>query len=674
MPRTQIDESFQAAREAERALLGGLLIARADGSQAAIIEVQKIAVPSDFLDHEFPDDLHARIFQAMIAAGKSDQISVAHQLNADGKLQKGDCTYLVELVAACVGVECEDYAHTIHEYAEQRRSGKPSAPLSEYAFGLTDLGNAERLIKYYGDRLRYCYERKRWLAWNGRVWEWDAGAKITALAKLAVRNIYHEAGNEPDEKKRKELADHAKRSESDYKIIAMINLAQSEPSIPVKVTELDTNPWLFNCLNGTLDLKTGQLLPHLKEDMLTILVPIEYHPDAQCPRWLSFLDQVTGSNVELADYLQRTVGYSLTGDTKSQVLFFLYGLGNNGKSTFAITIRKLMGEYGERVTTDLFMLKDRNAGGPKEALANLKGKRYVVASELEDGRRLAVGLIKDMTGGETIKADRKYEHEVEYQPTHKLWLIGNHRPVIADTTLSIWRRVKLVPFTVTIPDKEIDLDLPSKLEAELPGILAWAVKGCLAWRQYGLNEPAAVRDATASYRHEQDILGDFIEDCCVLEPLISIPKSELTDEYHRWCQGNNMEPVTQRTFRARLIERGIGDGRIGKARLWRGIRLRTDEDGVLSDEKDAKGDKTSGVLASKVTRDKQVSGNCIRKEIEKKLLAEPVTDVTLVTDDDIPDYPTKPCPCGCSDYYLTEDNRWLCERCHPKPQEIDREI
>ncbi len=440
---------------------------------------------------------------------------------------------------------------------------------------LTDLGNAERLAKYYGDILKYCYERKRWLVWTGQVWEWESGAKIATLAKRAIRNIYHEAGNEPDGKKRKEHVDHAKRSESDHRINAMINLAQSEPGIPVKVAELDTSPWLFNCLNGTVDLRNGKLLPHRKEDLITVIVPVEYHPDARCPRWLSFLDRVTSGDAELVEYLKRSVGYSLTGDTKSQIIFLLYGLGSNGKSTFTMTIRKLMAGYAERLDADDLMIKDRKTGsGPKEGIANLRCKRYVVGSVLQDGKKLDVSLIKDMTGGETIKARRLYEHDVEFMPTFKLWLYGNHKPVIADGTLSIWRRVKQIPFGVTISGNEIDPDLPIKLETEMPGILAWAIKGCLDWQRYGLKEPDAVTTATASYRHEQDVLGDFIEDCCMLEPLASIPKADLRKEYDRWCQANNVDPITQRTFKAKLIEKGITESKSGSIRYWRGITFK----------------------------------------------------------------------------------------------------
>jgi len=515
----------------------------------------------------------------------------------------------------------------------------------------TDMCNAERLARYYGDRLRYCYERKRWLVWNGKVWEWDTGAKIVAVAKSTVRKIYHEAGDEPDQKMRKQLADHAKRSESEHRINAMITLAQAEPGISVKLSDLDTDPWLFNCLNGTVDLHTGKLLPHRKEDLITILVPVEYHPDALCPQWFSFLDRVTGNDASLVAYLQRAVGYSLTGDTKNQVLFFLYGLGNNGKSTFVTTIRKLTSGYGERVSTDLFMVKDKNTGGPKEALANLIGKRYVVASELEDGRRLAVSLIKDMTGGETIKADRKYEHEIEYQPTHKLWLVGNHKPVITDTTLSIWRRVKLIPFTFTIPDADVDPDLPSKLETELSGILDWAVKGCLNYQQYGLCEPDTVTTATASYRHEQDILGDFIEDCCIFEPLATIPKADLKGEYQRWCQENSTEPVTQRTFRKRLEEKGITDGKSGGVRYWKGIILQSL---VPEGQENVPKFNMSGTRQTVFPENTHIKGK--QKDfIENHAL-------------DVPNVPTEPCRvCGCTEWWLGPTGNRLCARCHPKP-------
>jgi len=538
---------------------------------------------------------------------------------------------------------------------------KQDAVVSDLFLPCTDLGNAERLVHRYGHILRYSHERKRWLFWTGKNWRWDFEGRVQFLAKATVRAIYGEAEDCIDDNRRKELAQHALRSESDHRINAMVNLAQSELGIPVQLCDLDADPWLFNCLNGTIDLKTGELRPHRMEDLLTVLVPVEYNPEAECPLWLKFLDRVTNSNSELQGYLQRAVGYSLTGDTKSQVFFFLYGLGNNGKSTFVTTIRKLMGDYGERVNTDLFMLKDKNTGGPKEGLANLRGKRFVVASELEDGRRLAVSLIKDMTGGETIKADRKYEHEFEYQPTHKLWLVGNHKPVITDTTLSIWRRVKMIPFTVTIPPHEVDPELPTKLEEELPGILAWAVRGCLDWKRNGLGEPEAVTSATASYRHEQDILGDFIEDCCILEPLATIPKADLKEEYHRWCQENGIEPVSQRTFKTRLTEKGVGEGvsTDGKKRIWRGIRLRNEgEPTDISDKNDG-----TAKLTDKIRQDFPESPYI--REFKKSFRENPSENVKMSENGDLPPYPDHSCPkCGKDEWELTADcTQYCCASC-----------
>ncbi len=525
-------------------------------------------------------------------------------------------------------------------------------------FNLTDLGNAERLVSQYGDRLHYCYERRHWLVWNGKVWEWDSGNKVTALAKHTVRNIYREAGDEPEEKKRKELAGHAKNSESDHRINAIIALAESELGIPVKITELDTDPWLLNCINGVINLKTGQLQPHRKEDLLTILVPVEYHPAAQCPRWMSFLSQVTGGNGELMDYLKRAVGYSLTGDTKNQVLFFLYGLGNNGKSTFTMTIRKLLDGYGERMDADDLMLKDRNSGrGPKESIANLKGKRYVVGSEIQDGRKLDVSLLKDMTGGETIKARRLYEHDVEFAPTHKLWLFGNHKPIITDTTLSIWRRVKLIPFTITIPSDKVDPDLATKLEAELPGILTWAVNGCLEWQRYGLNEPKVVTGATSDYRHEEDILGDFIDDFCLLKPTATASKHELKEAYETWCNNAGSQPASQKIFKSRLIERGITEGKSGATRYWRGIALL-----------DAEGQQ--GQLGQEGQPGQEMPEKSYTIEKQKDFTANAVPPRPDVPTLDAPEYPDHPCPaCRGTDYWLTEWNEWMCAQCHPQSTE-----
>lgn len=523
-----------------------------------------------------------------------------------------------------------------------RYKPQPDAPVH---FNLTDYGNAERLVSRHGENIHYSEERKRWLIWNGTVWEWDLGIKITALGKITVREIYREAADEPDEKKRIEIAIYAKKSESDDKIKAMLSLAQSEKGIPVRPDELDTHLWLFNCLNGTLDLKTGQLLPHRKEDLLTIIVPIEYAPEAQCLLWHKFLDRVTGGDTELQGYLQRAVGYSLTGVTIEQCLFLLYGLGNNGKTVFLNTTRKTAGQYGDTFSTEAVMQKERYTGGPKESLANLKGKRFIVASEVEQGRRLNVSLIKDLTGSDPIKADRKYEHEIEFPPTHKFWIRGNYKPIIPDTTLAMWRRMRLIPFTVTIPPEEVDKNLETKLEAELPGILAWAIKGCLDWQRGKFETPKSVASATDSYRQEQDILGEFIEDYCITKPKASVVKKELWKAYQDWCETTGQVAIGQRTFRDRLIERGIDEFKLHGVRYWRGIQL-----------------ARVSVVEAKVSDKTPFQGTFQHEELQEKF---PGNDVTTDTPDT--KQPT-PCPtCGGTDWWQRVTGELVCQKCHPDP-------
>lgn len=490
-----------------------------------------------------------------------------------------------------------------------------------YARNLTDTGNAERFVNTFGDLLRYCYERNKWLIWNGDVWEWDNGSQVMNLAKEVARNIYAEASKEDDDKQRERIAKHAHNSESESRRKAMLNLAQSEIGIPVDIQDIDNNHWLFNCANGTINLRTGELLPHNSHDMLSIINPIEYHPNAKCERWMEFLNRVLDGKKELMRYVQKAVGYSLTGDIKEQCLFFCYGLGRNGKSTFVGIIRKMLGAYGCQTQTELFMTKERGGGvGPNESLADLQGMRFVVGSEIEDGRRLAVVLIKEMTGGEAIRTERKYEHSFEFQPTHKIWLSGNHKPIITDTTFSIWRRVKLIPFTVTIPDNECDPELSNRLEKELPGILAWAVQGCLLWQKEGLGEPQEVKAATEAYRVEQDVLGEFIEDCCILISTGTVAKNTLQKTYTDWCTENNQPQLKQREFRGKLIERGVIDGRgTGGIRLWRGITLR--ENPV-----------EQGELVTRVTTETGIAQKFPIKNLVKTSFSEnPVTSVTNVT-------------------------------------------
>lgn len=442
-------------------------------------------------------------------------------------------------------------------------------------FRLTDMGNGERLTSQFGDIIRYCPERKMWAVYSGKVWEWDIGAtKVRALAKQIIRGMYQEANGEADEDKRKAIAKHAIQSETDYRITSMLNLAQIEPGITIGIGKFDNEPWLFNCRNRTLDLRTGILRPHSKDDLLTVIVPIDYLPGALCPHFSKFINRIMKADFQLIEYVQRCIGYSLTGSVREQVFFFLWGRGNNGKTTLINIVRKMCGDYADRIPIEALLFRDKNTGGPKEGLANLKGKRLAVTSEMPGGRRLQESIIKDVAGNDSIKADRKFEHEIEFMPMFKLWMFGNHKPNIRDTTKGFWRKFRLIPFDVEITEAERDKTLPEKLETELPGILAWAVQGCLKWQAGGLGESTSVTTATQEYQEDQDILAPFIEGCCTIGKNEDCTKDELYTAYLAWCSKAGEHELTKRMFGERLIEKGFDSTRTSGTRLWLGMSLK----------------------------------------------------------------------------------------------------
>jgi putative DNA primase/helicase len=424
-------------------------------------------------------------------------------------------------------------------------------------FKRTDLGNSERFIYRHGDDVMYCYAWGKFLVWTGRRWERDETGKLHRLAKATVRSIYQEAAETEDEKERKALADHAKRSEAEARIRAMLELAKSE--VPISSEDLDARPWYLNVQNGTVDLRTGNLHPHRQEDFLTKLAPVSYDPDATAPTWAAFLERVLPSE-DLRAFVQRAVGYSATGDTSEQCMFINHGGGANGKSTFQETIAAALGDYTMRAPTE--MLLARRAGGIPNDVARLKGSRFVAASETEEGRRLAESLIKDLTGQDTITARFMRAEWFDFKPTHKLWLSTNHKPEIRGTDAAIWRRIRLVPWAVTIPPSEQDKRLAAKLKEELPGILAWIVQGCLEWRREGLRPPDEVRRATGRYRAEMDVLAAFIDEECVVSERASATAKALYSAYREWSEANGEKPESQRRFGGRLKERGFESGKI----------------------------------------------------------------------------------------------------------------
>src|SRR5439155_4535552 len=372
---------------------------------------------------------------------------------------------------------------------------------------------------------------------------------------------------------REKLLKHALRSEQAARMQGMVTLAQSEPGIPVKPDQLDADPWALNVLNGTLDLRTGQLRPHRREDLITKLAPVVYDHEARYPLFLAFLDRIFAGNTELIGFVQRAVGYSLTGDVRERVLLILWGGGANGKSTLLETLRSMLGDYAMRTPTETLLVK--HDGAIPNDVARLRGARFVSASEADEGKRLAEAQIKDMTGGETLSARFMRAEWFDFKPEFKLWLATNHKPVIRGTDKAIWDRIRLVPFNVRIPDGEQDKGLGAKLRAELPGILAWAVEGCLAWQRDGLGIAQDVQAATASYRAEMDVLAVFIGDVCTVSPAAKVSSKLLFSRYSKWCEANGERPLSQRALGEKLREKGFEPGKVGHrgTRGWLGIGI-----------------------------------------------------------------------------------------------------
>lgn len=419
---------------------------------------------------------------------------------------------------------------------------------------LTDLGNAERFAKTYAERARYCHAWRAWLVWDGRRWARDLDGQALRWAKGAVRSIYAEAASVADDDQRAAVAKWALRSENLQRVRAMLELAQSEAGIPIAPADLDRDPFLFNCANGTLDLRSGLLHPHDPEDLLTKIAPVPFDPDAQCPLWLAFLDRIFGGNARLIAFIQTALGYTLTADVSEQKLFLQYGTGANGKTVFTRIQSAILGEYAAQTPMATLMAKTGDAI-PND-IARLVGARLVTASEAEEGQRLAESLIKQMTGGDTLTARFLHAEFFEFVPTFKLWLASNHKPAIRGTDYAIWRRLLLVPFAVTIPCKEQDPHLAEKLMAELPGILAWAVEGCMMWQAHGLEAPPEVLQATAEYRDEQDQVGAFVAECCVAAEDATARAGELYAAYREWCDRSGERPLSGTMFGRRLTERG----------------------------------------------------------------------------------------------------------------------
>lgn len=441
-------------------------------------------------------------------------------------------------------------------------------PPREYL--LNDGGNADRFVDQHKHRVRYVPAWNTWLCWDGKRWKRDNELVTDRLCRETAMSVYAEAIRcEADPERFTRLDKWAHASNNRQRLDAMVHVAR--PALVVPSEALDADPWLLNCSNGTIDLRTGKLRAPQQSDLITLLSPVEFDPDATCPTWEAFLAKSLPSE-EMRAWVQKAIGYTLTGDVTEHVLFFLYGLGSNGKSTLLTTLQHIMGEYAKQGAPELLLSAEHEPH--PTAQADLQGSRLVVCSETEQGRAFAEAAVKQLTGDDIIKARFMRQDFFQFRPTHKIYLAANHKPRVRGTDHAIWRRIRLLPFNTTIPDAEKDPQLPEKLRAEAPGILAWAVRGCLIWQRERLGLTPEIAAATQEYRGAEDTLASFIDDVLVRDAQGFVTSKDIYRNYESWCHDHGEKVWSGRALSNALIEHGFKTGKRKQERGFEGIRLR----------------------------------------------------------------------------------------------------
>jgi putative DNA primase/helicase len=463
----------------------------------------------------------------------------------------------------------------VRDVESSRQKGRRS-------FRCTDLGNAERFVARYAHLLRYCPPRDAWYVWDGQRWKIDTVGSMARRAAAAIRAIYREAARPNlSHEESGQLARWAHSSESSGRLSAMLELAKTQKGIPVLPDHFDRNPWLLNCLNGTVDLRTGALQPHRGEDLISRLAPVVYDPDARLDLWERFVEETTGGNSDLSAFLQRAVGYSLTADTSEEVMFFGHGPEASGKSTLMDALCAALGDYAYRADFETFVARRDPGVAPRPELIPLIGARFVASVEAEQGRRLALSLFKQLVGADEIPVRDLFKPVFTFRPVFKLWLMANDPPRVNSRDSAAWRRILRIQFEHTVPAEKRDPMIKKRLrDPKLagPAVLAWAVRGCQEWQRVGLGVPQVVREATQAYRDDQDPLRDFLTDCCHISPEAWAPSAALWQSYSAWVHDARLEhPLSRRAFGDHLTSRGW-ESKIRKideksVRCWVGVGL-----------------------------------------------------------------------------------------------------
>lgn len=443
-------------------------------------------------------------------------------------------------------------------------------PLEERSRLRTDIGNAARLVKRHGQDIRHCFPMNGWFIWDGTRWRPDDRGHITELCKETALSITEESRAATQAEEQSAISQWARTSQKRERLKAMCDLAASE--VPVTPDELDRDVWLFNCQNGTIDLRTGELRPHCRDELITKISPVEFDPRAECPRFERFLLEVFGGDPELIEYVLRWHGYCLTGDIREQYLLIYHGEGGNGKSVLLDTIADIMGDYTCAAAPHLLTVR-KNAEHPTE-IADLLGRRLVVASETEDSDALRMQLVKQMTGNAKLKGRKMRQDYFDFERTNKLILVTNNLPTVNEDTEGAWRRLRLVPFDRVIPEAERDKRLIEALRSERAGILARLVRACLDWQRNGLTEPHSVVHATSVYKGSANSFARFVQERCEIGTHLQCPASELNREYDRWSKELGLPQIRGKSIGKQLKALGCTSGKHLGARTWNGIGLR----------------------------------------------------------------------------------------------------
>lgn len=428
-------------------------------------------------------------------------------------------------------------------------------------YSFDDTGNAQRFYDMFGGEMIYNHIDKTWLYWDGKRWHADLDKETYRRAAFSIEKmqreleIYMEQDEENGTKNADAFAKHIKYARSMKGEKALVEMAQQ--LMPILSSQLDCHAMAFNTNSGIISLKTGEVFPHEQKWLITKLSEVEYgsgKSGSNYPRWLKFLDEIFAGDRELIRYVQKAVGYSMTGKTSEQCVFFLFGTGNNGKSTFLDVIRDIMGEYAMNIQPETIMVRTANSAANSD-IARLKGARFVTSVEPNEGMRINEGLLKQLTGEDIVTARKLYANEFEFKPEFKLWMATNHKPIIRGTDTGIWRRIHMIPFTVSIPEEKKDKELKGKLREEYSGILRWAVEGCLLWQKEGLVMPRAVLDMCKEYRREMDVISAFIEDRCEVREGVYEKSSMLFAAYTAWCAANNEYKMSNTKFGIELSKK-----------------------------------------------------------------------------------------------------------------------